>query len=301
MHGIPMSIVSDRDPKFLSYFWNTLGTKLLFSRACHPQTDGQTKVVNRNLSALLRVAVNKNFKSRNTCLALVEFSYYRSIHSSTRKTPFEVVYDFNPITTLDLAPLPANSRVCLDGKKRAEQIKALLEQVKKQIEKKNTAYAQGANKGRKEVHFNPCDLVWIHLRKERFPSKRKSKLMSRAEVPFLVKEKVNNDNAYKMELPDDYNVSTTFNLRDLSPYFEDEEDMDLRANPSELGGDDVPKNTVQDEARSSSALLLPKKDGWMRMCVHSRAMNKIMVKYRYLIPRQDDMLDEWNGSKTTFQ
>ncbi|PKI46756.1 hypothetical protein CRG98_032853, partial [Punica granatum] len=95
------------------------------------------------------------------------------------------------------------------------------------------------------------DLVWIHLRKERFPSKRKSKLMPRAEGPFLVKEKVN-DNAYKIELPDDYNVSATFNVRDLTPYFEDEEDMDLRANPSELGGDDVPKNAVQDEARSSS-------------------------------------------------
>ncbi|PKI53969.1 hypothetical protein CRG98_025636 [Punica granatum] len=114
MHGIPMSIMFDRDPKFLSYFWKTLwaklGTKLLFSTACHPQTDGQTEVVNRTLSSLLRVVVNKNFKSWDTCLALVEFSYNRSIHSSTRKTPFEVVYGFNPITPLDLAPLPANSR-----------------------------------------------------------------------------------------------------------------------------------------------------------------------------------------------
>ncbi|PKI68899.1 hypothetical protein CRG98_010692 [Punica granatum] len=212
----------------------------------HDHLEGQ-------LTLLLSVAaVNKNFKSWDTCLALVEFAYNRSIHSSHRKTPFEVVYGFNPITPIDLAPLPANSRVCLDGKKRAEQIKALLEQVKKQIEKKNAAYAQGANKGRKQVHFNPGDLVWIHLRKERFPSKRKSKLMPRAEGPFLVKEKVNNDNAYKIELLDDYNVSATFNVKDLSPYFEDEEDTNLRANPSKPGGDDVPKNIVQDEARSSS-------------------------------------------------
>ncbi|PKI38026.1 hypothetical protein CRG98_041580 [Punica granatum] len=117
----------------------------------------------------------------------IEFSYNRTIHSSTRKTPFEVVYGFNPITPLDLAPLPANSRVCLDGQKRAELIKALHEQVKKQIEKKNAAYAQGANKGRKQVHFNPGDLVCIHLRMARFPSKRKSKLMSRAECPFLLR------------------------------------------------------------------------------------------------------------------
>ncbi|PKI55253.1 hypothetical protein CRG98_024353 [Punica granatum] len=76
--------------------------------------------------------------------------------------------------------------------------------------------------------------------------------MPRAEGLFLVKEKVINDNANKIELPDDYNVSVTFNVRDLSPYIEDEKDMDLRANPSEPGGDDVPKNTFQDEAKSSS-------------------------------------------------
>ena len=61
LHGVPKSIVSEKDAKFLSYFWKTLwgklGTKLLFLTTCHPQTNGQTGVVNRMLSALLRFTI----------------------------------------------------------------------------------------------------------------------------------------------------------------------------------------------------------------------------------------------------
>jgi len=67
LHGLPKTIVSDRDAKFLSHFWRTLwsrlGTKLSFSTSCHPQTDGQTKVVNKSISTLLRVLLKGNHKS----------------------------------------------------------------------------------------------------------------------------------------------------------------------------------------------------------------------------------------------
>ena len=72
LHGVPKTFVSDRDVKFLSYFWKTLcaklGIKLLFSMAYHPQTDGQMEVTNRTLSALLRVLIKKNIKEWEECL-----------------------------------------------------------------------------------------------------------------------------------------------------------------------------------------------------------------------------------------
>ena len=71
LHGMPRTIVLNRDAKFLSYFlktlWCKLGTKLLFPTTCHPQTDGKTEVVNRALSTLLRAIIKKNIKTWKDC------------------------------------------------------------------------------------------------------------------------------------------------------------------------------------------------------------------------------------------
>ena len=141
LHRVPRTIISDRDVKFLSYFWKVLwgklGTKLLFSTTCHPQTDGQTEVVNRTLSQLLRTVINKNLKSWEDCLPFIEFAYNRSIHSTTLFSPFEIVYGFNPLTPLDLIPLPIDERASLDGKQKAELVKSIHEKARLQIEKRN--------------------------------------------------------------------------------------------------------------------------------------------------------------------
>jgi transposase InsO family protein len=75
LHGVPNTIVSDRDVKFLSYFWRTLwyklGTKLLFSTTCHPQTDGQIEVVNRTLSTMLRAVLKDNLRLWEQCLPIL--------------------------------------------------------------------------------------------------------------------------------------------------------------------------------------------------------------------------------------
>ena len=63
--------------------------------------------------------------------------------------------------------------------------------------------------------FEPRDWVWLHMHKEKFPSQRRSKLFPRGDGPFQVLNRIN-DNAYKLELLDEYNVSATFNVTDLS-------------------------------------------------------------------------------------
>ena len=86
--------------------------------------------------------------------------------------------------------------------------------------------------------FNIGDLVWLHLRKDRFPNECKSKLLPRVVGPFKVLARYNN-NAYKINLPrDKYNVSDICNVKDLSPYHGDE-DFDPRSNLSQGRGDDA--------------------------------------------------------------
>ena len=91
------------------------------------------------------------------------------------------------------------------------------EKTKENIENMTEQYAKRANKGRNKVLFEEGDLVWVHLRKDRFPDQRKCKLQPRGDGPFKVLAKIN-DNAYKIDLPMDYGVSPTFNVSDLSPY-----------------------------------------------------------------------------------
>jgi len=149
-----------------------------------------------------------------------------------------VVYGYNPKTPLVLTPIPTPNKFSWEAEKRAKEIKYLHAQVQERNEKSNNQAMHQANKHKREVHFQPGDLVWIHMRKERFPSKRKSKIMPRSDGPFEIMEKVG-PNAYKVNLPGEYGVSATFNVADLSPYFEENEEIpSLRSNSNSLGGDD---------------------------------------------------------------
>ena len=233
--------------KFLSHFWRSLwgklGTRLLFSTSSHPQTDGQTEVTNRTLATLLRAVIKKNLKAWEEALPHVEFAYNRALHSSTSMSPFQCVYGLNPLTPFDLIPLPMKERVEFNAGKQVEYIKEIHERTRLKLEQKGEANAARNNKGRRRVIFNPGDLVWVHLRKERFPTRRKSKLSPRGDGPFKVLKRIG-DNAYVVDLPGDYGVSATFNVGDLTLFEEfDEEFQDSWSNPFQEGEDDEGPST----------------------------------------------------------
>jgi hypothetical protein len=174
LHGVPNIIISDCGAKFLSHFWRILwaqlGTKLLFSTTCHPQSDGQTKVVNRTLSTILRAVLKKNIKLWEECLPHVEFAYNRSMHSTTKMCPFEIVYGLISRAPIDLVSLPSSEQLNFDAKQHAELMLKLHETTKENIERMNSKYKLAGDKGRKQLIFEPDELVWLHLRKERFPA-----------------------------------------------------------------------------------------------------------------------------------
>ncbi|GJZ78040.1 putative reverse transcriptase domain-containing protein [Tanacetum coccineum] len=95
-HGIPVSIICDRDPRFASNFWrtlqNALGTSLDMSTAYHPQTDGQSERTIQTLEDMLRACAIDFGKGWVNHLPLVEFSYNNSYHASIKAAPFEALY-----------------------------------------------------------------------------------------------------------------------------------------------------------------------------------------------------------------
>nr|KYP48027.1 Transposon Ty3-G Gag-Pol polyprotein [Cajanus cajan] len=158
----------------------------------------------------------------------IEFAYNKVVHKTTNIFPFEVVYGFNPLTPMDLIPLPnVNHFIHKEGASRDDFVKKLHERIRTHIQLQIKKYAKSNNKSKKPIVFEEGDWVWLHLEKN--------------DGPFQVLQRIN-DNAYRLDLPSDYGVSPTFNVSDLLPFVgasDDEDDsLDLRTNPFQEGGDD---------------------------------------------------------------
>nr|GEY71239.1 transposon Ty3-I Gag-Pol polyprotein [Tanacetum cinerariifolium] len=170
----------------------------------HPQTDGQTKVINRTFCSLLRALITTNMKQWEELLPRAEFAYNRAPSKTTGISPFMAVYEINPPSLLDLTVLHTSIKFSQEACDFAANIKAIHQRIHDKITKNNELLKYKREKGRKHVLFQPGDLVWLHLRKER-----------------------------------KYGVSSTFNVVDLQPYFDPDELIpSLRPNFFEDGEDD---------------------------------------------------------------
>ena len=141
LHGVPLSIVSDKDARFLTHFWRTLwrkiGTKLSFNTSFHPQTDGQTEVVNQSLGNLLRCLIGENPRNRESILPLAEFAYNSSLNRTINTSPFEVMYGNKPLSVLNLAPLPLSKKENVRAIEMLDFMQFVHVHVKERIEHSN--------------------------------------------------------------------------------------------------------------------------------------------------------------------
>lgn len=121
LHGLPRTIVSDRDKTFTSAFWQYLmklqGTQLCFSTAYHPQSDGQSEALNKCLEMYLRCFVHDYPRQWPTYLPWAEFWYNTAFHSSTGFTPFRIVYGRDPPpllrhSSLEDTPFDVHLQLC---------------------------------------------------------------------------------------------------------------------------------------------------------------------------------------------
>ena len=215
LHGMPQSIVSDRDPVFISHFWQEFfklsGTKLKMSSAYHPQTDGQTEVVNRCIEQYLRCFTYQQPRKWFSFLPWAEFWYNTTYHASTGMTPFQALYGRPPPT---IPQYHEGFSPVHEVDKSLASRDALLQQLKSNLHAANNRMKQQADAKRRDVEFHVGDRVFLKLHSYRQQSVFKRayhKLASRFYGPYLVEEKIGNV-AYKLHLPPNSRIHPVFHV-----------------------------------------------------------------------------------------
>ncbi|GJQ90708.1 putative reverse transcriptase domain-containing protein [Tanacetum coccineum] len=198
-HGIPISIIYDRDPRFASNFWKSLqkalGTSLDMSTAYHPQTDGQSKRTIQTLEDMLRACVIDFGNGWVKHLPLVEFSYNKSYHASIKAAPFEALY----------------------GRKCRSLIK-------QRIQTAHDRQKSYTDLKRKPMEFQVGDKVMLKVSPWKGVVRfgKRGKLNPRYVGPFKVLKKVGAV-AYKLELPQELSrVHNTFHVSNLKKCYSDD-------------------------------------------------------------------------------
>ena len=167
-HGLPSSIISDRDPRMTSLFWKglfeNLGTKLNFSSAYHPQTDGQSEILNSIVLDLLKSYVGE-VAQRNQWeqyLPLVEYAYNNTVHTSTGKALFEIIEGRPKLPLL----LRTNDKI-FAADAYVRDISVAFEKIKEAISHAQEKHKRAADKHRRSLAFKEDDWVLLRFTKAR--------------------------------------------------------------------------------------------------------------------------------------
>ncbi|CAA7023990.1 unnamed protein product [Microthlaspi erraticum] len=201
LHGLPSSSVSDRDTRFFSHFLcslrKLLRTSLDISSTYHSQSDGETEVVNRSLENLLFCLVDVNVKSWDSKLCHAKFAQNHTVYRNSCFSLFQVVYGLVPHSSLDFSPLPDKTR--LHGQTVDFVLVYIHRQAKMNLELSTAKYKAAADVKRREVIFEPDDLVRVSLTRECMPAHEYNKLCFKKIGPVNILECINN-NAYHVLL-----------------------------------------------------------------------------------------------------
>ena len=222
LHGIPRSIVSDRDPRFVSKFWRELwkilGSSLRMSSAYHPQTDGQTEAMNRVVEMVLRCTLHAGQEGSNweKLLSTVEFVINNSPTQATGYTPFYLNYGFHPCTPADL--IRDSDSTMIEGVNQfVDRMKRNFSTATKFLHRAQDRMKGQADQKRREQRFSSGDQVLLsteHLNMKNAPIR---KLKKRFVGPFFVVRQVG-PVAYELDLPEQWKIHNIFHVSLLRPF-----------------------------------------------------------------------------------
>ncbi|GKA48388.1 hypothetical protein Tco_0741346 [Tanacetum coccineum] len=218
-HGIPVSIISDRDSHFTSRVWQSLhkalGTQLNLSTAYHPQTDGQSERTIQTLEDMLRACVIDFENGWDRHLPLVEFSYNNSYHTSIKAAPFEALYGRKCRSPVCWAEV---GEAQLTGPEIIHETTEKIFKIRDRMQAARDRQKSYADKRRRPLEFEVGDKVMLKVAPWKGVMRfgKRGKLNPHYIGPFQIIERIG-PVAYRLELPQElsrvHNVFHVCNLK----------------------------------------------------------------------------------------